>query len=87
MKDFIAINFSGYFKSTKAKLYSKLCKEQNIRKLSKSLYIFLTTADAAENMCNQILLIIVYITIMLKFWIFLIHNYKWLTLNQWLKKN
>ena len=36
-------------------------------------------------MCNKILLIIVYITIMLRFWIFLIQNYKWLTLNQWLK--
>ena len=45
MKDFVAINFIKYFKSTREKLYSKLNEEQNLRKVAKSLYIFLTTAD------------------------------------------
>ena len=43
VKDFVAINFSECFKSTKEKLYSKLNEEQNLRKVAKSLYIFLTT--------------------------------------------
>ena len=42
-KGFVAINFSEYFKSTKEKLYSKLNEEQNLRKVAKSLFIFLTT--------------------------------------------
>ena len=49
VKDFVAINFSEYFKSTKEKLYSKLNEEQNLRKVAKSLYIFLTTPDEVEN--------------------------------------
>ena len=49
VKDFIAINFSEHFKSTKEKLYSKLNKEQNPRKVAKSLYIFLTTPDEVEK--------------------------------------
>ena len=52
MKDFVAINFSEYFKSTKEKLYSKLNEEQNLRKVAKSLYIFLTTPDEEEK-CVQ----------------------------------
>ena len=35
VKDFVAMNFSDYFKSIKGK--------QNLRKVAKSLYIFLTT--------------------------------------------
>ena len=35
-KDFVAINFSEYFKSTR--------EEQNLRKVAKSLFIFLTKA-------------------------------------------
>ena len=35
VKDFVAINFSEYFKS--------LREEQNLIKIAKSLYIFLTT--------------------------------------------
>ena len=49
VKDFVAINFSEYFKSIREKLYSKLIQEQNIRKLAKLLYIFLTTSDEAEK--------------------------------------
>ena len=48
-KDFLAINFSEYFKSAKEKLYSKLNKEQNLRKVTKLLNIFLTTIDEVEN--------------------------------------
>ena len=33
VKDFVAMNFSEYFKSTSEKLYSKLTEEQNLRKL------------------------------------------------------
>ena len=36
VKDFVAINFGEYFKSTKEELYSKLCEEQNIIKVSES---------------------------------------------------
>ena len=48
-KDFLTINFSEYFKSAKEKLYSKLNKEQNLRKVTKLLNIFLTTIDEVEN--------------------------------------
>ena len=41
VKDFVAINFSEYFKSIK--------EEQNLRKVAKSLYIFLTTPDKVEK--------------------------------------
>ena len=50
VKVFVPINFREYFKSTKEKLYSKLNEEQNLRKVAKSLYIFLTTPDEVENM-------------------------------------
>ena len=65
-KDFLAINFSEYFKSAKEKLYSKLNKEQNLRKVTKLLNIFLTTIDEVENRlkwCTQILLITVLIAV------------------------
>ena len=48
MKGFIAINCE-YLKSTREKLYSKLSEEQNLRKVAKSLYIFLTTPDEVEK--------------------------------------
>ena len=48
-KDFVAIKFSEYFKSTREKLYSKISEEQNIRKVAKSLYIDLTTPDEVEK--------------------------------------
>ena len=41
MKDFVAINFSEYFKSAR--------EEQNLRKIAKLLYIFLTTSDDVEK--------------------------------------
>ena len=41
VKDFVAINFSEYFKSTR--------EELNLRKVAKSLYIFPTTADEVEK--------------------------------------
>ena len=49
VKDFVVINFSEYFKSTKQKLYSKLNEEQNLRKVTKLLYLFLTTPDEVEK--------------------------------------
>ena len=41
VKDFVAINFSKYFKSIR--------EEQNLRKAAKSLYILLTTPDEVEK--------------------------------------
>ena len=41
VKNFVAINFSEYFKS--------LREEKNLRKVAKSLYIFLTTTDEVEK--------------------------------------
>ena len=41
LKDFVVINFSEYFKSIR--------EEQNLRKVAKSLYIFLTTPDEVEK--------------------------------------
>ena len=41
VKDFVAINFSEYFKS--------ISQEQNLRKVDKSLYNFLTTPDEVEK--------------------------------------
>ena len=41
VKNFIAINVSEYFKSTR--------EEQNLRKVAKLLYVFLTTPDEVEN--------------------------------------
>ena len=49
VKDFLVKNFGEYFKSTKEKLYSKLCEEQNIRKFAELIYIFLATPDNAEK--------------------------------------
>ena len=49
VKDFALINFSEYFKSTREKLYSRLNEEQNLRKVAKLLYIFLTTLDEVEK--------------------------------------
>ena len=41
VKDFVVINFSEYFKST--------TEEQNLRKIAKLLYIFLTTHEEVEK--------------------------------------
>ena len=42
------MNFGEYFNSTRDKLYSKLIEEQNLRKVAKSLYIFLTTPNEVQ---------------------------------------
>ena len=49
VKDFVAINFSEYFKSAREKLYFKLSEEQNFIKVTQSLYIFLTTPNEGEK--------------------------------------
>ena len=54
VKDFVAINFSEYFKSAKEKLYHKLNEKQNLRKVSKSPYLFLATSDEVEK-CFEII--------------------------------
>ena len=41
VEDFAAINFREYFKS--------VTEEQNVRKVTKLLYIFLTTPDKVEK--------------------------------------
>ena len=41
MKDFLAFNFSKYFKSIR--------EEQNLRKVAKLLYIFLTAPEEIEK--------------------------------------
>ena len=41
VKDFIAINFREYFKTIR--------EEKNLRKVSKLLYVFLTTPDEVEK--------------------------------------
>ena len=41
VKDFVAINFNEYFKSIR--------EEQNLRKVAKSLYIYLTIPDEVEK--------------------------------------
>ena len=41
VKDFVAINFSEYFKSIREK--------QSLRKVAKLLYIFLTTSNEVEK--------------------------------------
>ena len=41
MKDFVAFNFSKYFKSVR--------EEQNLRKVAKLLYIFLTAPEEIEK--------------------------------------
>ena len=57
VKDFVAINFSKYFNTTREKLYSKLFEEQNLRKCAKLLYIFLKTPNEVGRSFNQTLLI------------------------------
>ena len=49
VKSFVAINFTGYFKSTRKKLYSNLIEEQNLRKFTEFLSIFITTPDEVEK--------------------------------------
>ena len=53
VKDFVVENLGEYFIATKEKLYSKICEEQNIRKIAESLYIFLTKPDEVEKFANM----------------------------------
>ena len=78
VKDFVAIIFNEYFKFIR--------EEQNFRKVAKLLYVFLTTSDevkiyvqsnSSDNCVHHY---------NVEIWIFLIQNYNWLKLNQWLKK-
>ena len=56
--DFVAINFSEYFKSARENLFSKLNQEQSLRKVYELLFTFLTTPDEVllMNMCIAIIL-------------------------------
>ena len=70
LKDFLVIDFGKYFKSAREKMYSNLSEERNLRKVVESLYIFLTTPDEVKNImrgCNQVLLKIVYPTLISRF--------------------
>ena len=51
--DFIVINFSEYFKSTREILYSKLNEEQNFRTVPESLYIFVTIPNKVEKYVHR----------------------------------
>ena len=42
VKDYVAINFSEYFKFTREKLYFKLKGKQNLRKVAQMLYLCLS---------------------------------------------
>ena len=63
VKDFVATSVSEYFKSIR--------EGENLRKIVKLPYIFITIPEEVEK-CNQIILIIAYIAAMLRFVIFLI---------------
>ena len=54
VKDFVALNFGKCFKYTRKQLYSKLSEEQNLRKLAKLLYIFLTIPDEVEKYAKMV---------------------------------
>ena len=54
VRDFVAINFNEYFKTTKEKLYSKLNKERNLTKVPKWLYTFLIIPDEVEKYAKMI---------------------------------
>ena len=49
VKEFVLINFGEFFKSTRAKLYSKLSEEKNLRKVAELFYSFLITPDKIEK--------------------------------------
>ena len=52
VKDFVAINFSEYFKSTREKLHFKLSEKQNLRKINELFYIFLAIPHEVKNYAN-----------------------------------
>ena len=49
MKEFVVINFSECFTSTREKLCSKLIEEQNLQKVAELLRIFLAISEKAEK--------------------------------------
>ena len=49
VREFLAMNFSESFKSTKEKFNCQLNEEQPLRKVAKLLYIFLKTSDEVET--------------------------------------
>ena len=49
VKDFVVINFSECFKSTREQLHSRLSEKESLRKMAESLYNFLTTLDEVEK--------------------------------------
>ena len=49
VEDFVAVNLSEYFKSTREKLYFEKNEENNLGKFAKPLYIFLSTSDKVEK--------------------------------------
>ena len=49
VRDFVVVNFSLCFNSTREKSYSKLSEEQDLRKVAESFYIFLTTLDEVQK--------------------------------------
>ena len=53
MKDFVAMNFSEYFQSTKKKIVFKLNKKQNLRKNAKLLYISVKAHDEVEKLAQS----------------------------------
>ena len=89
VKDFVDKNLGKYFKFKKEKLCSKLNEEQNLQKVVESLIYFsphLTKYNHIVEMIQSSSCDNVYITLISTFWIFLIQNCNWLTLNQWSKK-
>ena len=54
VEDFVVIDFSGYFKSARENLYSRLSEEQNLRKVAELLNIFLTTPNEEEKYVEMI---------------------------------
>ena len=57
-EDFVVKHFGEYFKSTKEKLYSKFCEEQNIGKVGELLYFFLTAPNDVEKSAKMIFIIV-----------------------------
>ena len=55
VKEFAAINFGEYFKSTREKLYSKLNEEQNLRKCSDAVkkYAKMMQLNSSGNYVNR----------------------------------
>ena len=64
VKDFAVTTFGEYFKSANEKLYSKLNKEQTLRKIAELPYM--NCLMKLKNMlrwCNQVILIMLYVII------------------------